>query len=509
MGKKITGASITLPAPFNATSSDPVDSRFVVETKSDLINKETFGYSGNYCYIYEGMPVYVSDEKATYTYMGPFVEGNGVPIEEGMNTLDNWVKTGDKNFNVVDIQNSITEEVNRAKAAEQKLTNDLNTEIIRSTNKDTELTNNLSAEITRATNAEKKLTDDLATEVLNRTNADTVLINSLNNEISRAQLKEQELTNDLTSEINRAITKENQLDIKKANVKDLSNILGEEVAGDELLKDLELTTIKQLKEEISNGVVHITPQTLTPEEQKQVKQNIGVSKMELFIDQWNTACGPFGVSKTPAGRYNTSTGFFELNGLTDISYEEALKIYHYSLFIRSLATNYPNKQWLLHNVNIRTNFPVYNRTLQENLSWSYGVWIDVFALYGDYYFDSVIVDAHNFPDCIKCLGKLIIEAGANKSGFATLSRLEEIQLVICESISFAASKSLSLASVSHLVTNAANTSPITITVHPDVYTKLTGDTTNAAAAALTADSLSAWQQVLTDATAKNISFATA
>lgn len=157
MGKKITGASITLPAPFNATSSDPVDSRFVVETKADLINKETFGYSGNYCYIYEGMPVYVSDEKATYTYMGPFDAGNGVPVEGGMNTLDNWVKTGDKNFNVVDIQNSITEEVNRAKAAEQKLTNDLATEVTNRTNADSTLTTNLNTEINRAKAAEDKI----------------------------------------------------------------------------------------------------------------------------------------------------------------------------------------------------------------------------------------------------------------------------------------------------------------------------------------------------------------
>ena len=60
----------------------------------------------------------------------------------------------------------------------------------------------------------------------------------------------------------------------------------------------------------------------------------------------------------------------------------------------------------------------------------------------------------------------------------------------------------------YLVTNAANTSSITVTVHPDVYAKLTGDTTNAAAAALTAEELAQWQQLVTDATSKNINFAT-
>lgn len=59
-----------------------------------------------------------------------------------------------------------------------------------------------------------------------------------------------------------------------------------------------------------------------------------------------------------------------------------------------------------------------------------------------------------------------------------------------------------------MVAKAANTTPITITVHPDVYAKLTGDTTNAAAAALSADELAQWQSLVSAAAAKNISFAT-
>lgn len=48
----------------------------------------------------------------------------------------------------------------------------------------------------------------------------------------------------------------------------------------------------------------------------------GLSPKEaLFIDLWNNACGSY-------GRYNAETGYFELNGLTDIGYDEALKIFH-------------------------------------------------------------------------------------------------------------------------------------------------------------------------------------
>lgn len=67
---------------------------------------------------------------------------------------------------------------------------------------------------------------------------------------------------------------------------------------------------------------------------------------------------------------------------------------------------------------------------------------------------------------------------------------------------------LNLESWQYMVSHAINTLAITITVHPNIYAKLTGDTSNAAAAELTEEELAQWRQVLTDAVAKNISFAT-
>lgn len=69
-------------------------------------------------------------------------------------------------------------------------------------------------------------------------------------------------------------------------------------------------------------------------------------------------------------------------------------------------------------------------------------------------------------------------------------------------------KSISLSSMQYMVNNSTATSSITVTVHPDVYAKLTGDTTNATAAALTAEELAQWQALVTTANSKNISFAT-
>lgn len=98
----------------------------------------------------------------------------------------------------------------------------------------------------------------------------------------------------------------------------------------------------------------------------------------------------------------------------------------------------------------------------------------------------------------KVIGELDI---TNVSGFRDPFKfalcLEEITLYgLKASISFADCPLLSLASLQYLVNNAANTTAITVTVHPQVYAKLT-DESNAE-----------WHAVLTAAEAKNINFAT-
>ena len=64
------------------------------------------------------------------------------------------------------------------------------------------------------------------------------------------------------------------------------------------------------------------------------------------------------------------------------------------------------------------------------------------------------------------------------------------------SVSFSQCPKLSLDSLTHLVANAANTAAITITVHPDVYAKLTDETNTE------------WHALLAQAAEKNINFAT-
>ena len=112
------------------------------------------------------------------------------------------------------------------------------------------------------------------------------------------------------------------------------------------------------------------------------------------------------------------------------------------------------------------------------------------------------------------IGEVITESNINENPISFLAaapafpKLEYFHITIKKSFDVRTSPLLTFSTMQYLVTNAANTSPITVTVHPDVYAKLTGDTTNAAAAALTSDELAQWTALVTTANSKNITFAT-
>lgn len=217
---------------------------------------------------------------------------------------------------------------------------------------------------------------------------------------------------------------------------------------------------------------------------------------KVFIDMWNQACGKFGC-------YNPTTGFFELNGLTDITYEEAVKIYtntHY---------NGGGCNWLYAGFNYRTNIPLPDSVQSSYLvgfrGFCYGANFEVLNVRGIRLDTTANVLTGSYKQII---GEIILSSIKPIVDFSN-SKFEDVQFKgVNTNLLLDNSRSLSFDSVKYLVANATNTSAITIKVHPDVYAKLTGDTTNEAAAALTAEELAQWQKVLTDAANKNISFAT-
>ena len=210
--------------------------------------------------------------------------------------------------------------------------------------------------------------------------------------------------------------------------------------------------------------------------------------------------------------YNRSTKFFELNGLTDITKEQMREI----LLKGVLRGPYFSS---LQNLSLRTTITVTDDSFPVDFSYMCGDLpaMEVLALARNDTRQTTVRDMRYFISSATKLRRIIGRLNINNitsvvgkiALYGFLPVLEEIRLYnISSDFNLGNCPKLSLASLQYLVANAANTSAITITVHPDVYAKLTGDTTNAAASGLTEEELAQWQQVLADAAAKNITFAT-
>lgn len=62
----IDKGNIKTSANYDVRAQKPIDGRSVRPTKADLIKKESWSSDGSTVYVYEGMQVYVQDEKKTY-----------------------------------------------------------------------------------------------------------------------------------------------------------------------------------------------------------------------------------------------------------------------------------------------------------------------------------------------------------------------------------------------------------------------------------------------------------
>ena len=240
---------------------------------------------------------------------------------------------------------------------------------------------------------------------------------------------------------------------------------------------------------------------------------------QSFIDLWNNACiDP--RTKQVVGRYNESTGYFELNGLTDITYQQAMDIYRYtSNGVTTDDLNVMGYGFAQFRTNLPPSLGCY--WVQINNLFSLNEILEVVRL-PQFYPTEVKLRPNTrsaFEGCKKLREIInVMEAPSHASDaytwYGTFDRCFELETVrikkLYGNISFAHSPLISSDSISYLVENrtTAHTDVITVTVHADTFAKLTGDTTNPAVAALTPAELAQWQQILTAATEKNISFTT-
>ncbi len=226
-----------------------------------------------------------------------------------------------------------------------------------------------------------------------------------------------------------------------------------------------------------------------------------MAKMRLFIDMWNEACGTYG-KYDPANAPDPDHPFY-LNTLW-LTYEEAVAVMILPVM------NPSNLNRLYHDVKTaRTHMPTLSY-----MSVSAGVGTFIGSSFEVIEAGSISVGRDMFNNCNN-LRRVSIYAPNNNTLIPDIwsgcAKLENVEFSVVYRTSFSLSDSplLSLPTAQRIVSKtSASGTAFTITVHQNVYAKLTGDTTNEAAAALMPEESAQWQQVLLDAVAKNISFAT-
>lgn len=197
---------------------------------------------------------------------------------------------------------------------------------------------------------------------------------------------------------------------------------------------------------------------------------------QFFIDLWNTACGVW-------GRYNEETGYFELNGLTDISYEEAIQIYRTVDFDNSSIGKTEHYK-------SRTNIPPLHLDSFNRLCFGNSTF-EIFNAGNSLAQGSSLA----FYKCSR-LREIInlnlqnVDTAKTDRFFCNLPELQYVEARWLNSnVIFEECPNLDLPRCWKYWERNQLGTDFTINVHPDVYAKLTGDSTNAAAAALTEEEL--------------------
>lgn len=221
---------------------------------------------------------------------------------------------------------------------------------------------------------------------------------------------------------------------------------------------------------------------------------------QAFIDQWNAACSHRFVNSSyykSYGRYNEATGFFELNGITDITYAEAVRIYMAYVSGRT-TTGY------------RTNIPVGMANQGDTPAYiRMFTNTEVEIIRGNFYASNAeVLNTHTLRE----IDSLRIVDGSRNTLLIQSKSLEIIRFssqnkihAPFSSFNIRNASKFRLDGIAEIVDWVQNS---TVIVHPDVYAKLTGDTINAAAAALTEEELTQWMEMAAAADNYNIIFAT-
>ena len=210
---------------------------------------------------------------------------------------------------------------------------------------------------------------------------------------------------------------------------------------------------------------------------------------------WKEPSEEFVAQMTARGyvSYNSATGFFECNGVNDLNVADARDIN----IACSQMRNTRNAEFMFAIYKFRTlpkvSIYVGGDSVSADRMFQLCNTLESIDLSGVVAF-SLVIMMFRFCSNLHTIKGLTMAQNIQENGasgaFAGCVKLRNVELSKAKvNISFSDSPLLSLDSIQYLVANAANTTPITVTLHPDAYARLT-------------------DEIITAATAKQINFAT-
>lgn len=224
------------------------------------------------------------------------------------------------------------------------------------------------------------------------------------------------------------------------------------------------------------------------------------------------------ANQDPYGKFNEDTGYFELNGLTDITYRQFMDI------VTAGSIQSKNAEFFYYRRNIRTNL-----NMQKELFWNEEVSMDgvfyqcdnleVFSLRNLKYETIPIAKPadyvyHYFHGADKLKAILgILDFGSYSQGdlertFSALPSLESIRIknIRCN-MNFEYFPKLDYESVKYIIKNATPRENIVISFRSGIYAKLTGDETHPAYNQLSVEEKIQWTSILNTATSMYVHIA--
>lgn len=296
--------------------------------------------------------------------------------------------------------------------------------------------------------------------------------------------------------------------VKYDELSEKPKINGVELSGNKTSQDLKLQGALRTSADLalSDDVLSLTD----------------MAKKRLFIDLWNECAVDF-------GRYNEDTGYFELNGLTDLTYDDALIIFELSAY-----RDYPDYTTgdfcrganLKTNGKFRTNLaPIMGGYLYKSSTYQIRAYmcnqLEVLNVMQRMPFNrppfvtrtmstsTNHIDLYNSGSLRKIMGVVYLYmSGAVTYGYG-LPNLEEINLYnITQNYKYMYNApKLNYTSVKTMIEQRGGTNAITIWYHANVYNKILG-TADDAAYASSGGTKEEWMALADLATSKNITLAT-